>query len=128
MHYLKVTKLKLLVGHGTWTYPIIHMLNDHMHHRKIAQLTFHTDGKEDDKASRVRATFNKSIWLERKEYTIESRKEVVEQMQRFMQKFFPNESRDLPFDEGTPDEDDIESPPPRKRARRSLNMGGTNHP
>ena len=87
-----------------------------------------TDGKEDDKASLVRATFNKSIWLERKEYTIESRKEVVEQMQRFVHKFFPNETLVLPLDEGQPEEDEIPSPPPRKRARRSLNMGGTNHP
>lgn len=128
--FLRTTKDTKQTGNGIWTLPLVHLLNGHLHARRMTTLAINADATKDEDMEVFRANHTKSIWIsvmknnhaEIKEIKVESRPLVREQLTSFLVSHDPDAQvpNELPEPQEQ-DEDDNKHDRPSKK-RRTLNF------
>ena len=86
-----VPGLKTVTGNGAWALPILHMLNDHMKHRRVTGISFHPNEETDEeKGATERASHCDLVIIEKTNCKVENRQCVIKQLQAFAVKFTNN--------------------------------------
>ena len=115
--YFKETATdNVTIGTGTWTFPIVHLLNGHLIQRNMVPITFNPHGDKDITLKGERESHDELLWIDGTQVRRERRKIVIEQYARLLREY-GYQPLPLPPDEGPPaddsDEEDVPVGEPR---------------